>query len=111
MGSLLIVSHRLKGSSASLGLNRAAKLAHLMEDLLQEVVGGTGRLTPKMVDALLTCTDGLRALRRRAETRQRFLGRVRQLCHGIAGSHARHERGDSPRRCRGNRLPSGSRFR
>ncbi len=32
---LLVTSHRIKGSAASVGLNRAAKLAHLMEDLLQ----------------------------------------------------------------------------
>ena len=35
---LLVTAHRIKGSSAALGLNRGAKLAHLMEDLLQELV-------------------------------------------------------------------------
>ena len=35
---LLVTAHRIKGSAASIGLNRAAKLAHLMEDLLEHLV-------------------------------------------------------------------------
>ena len=77
--------------------------AHLMEDLLQEVVGGTGRLTPKMVDALLTCTDGLR-LRRRAKARQCFLGGVWRLCRGTACGQARDDRGARPGQRHGDRL-------
>jgi len=43
-----------------LGLNRAAKLAHMMEDLLQNLAD-TGRpLSPEVTDALLKCTDALR---------------------------------------------------
>ena len=34
--SLLGNAHKIKGSAASIGLNRAAKLAHLMEDLLEK---------------------------------------------------------------------------
>jgi len=57
---LLVTSHRIKGSAASLGLNRAAKLAHMMEDLLQNLAD-TGRpLSPEVTDALLKCTDALR---------------------------------------------------
>ena len=58
---LLITSHRIKGSAASIGLNRAAKLAHLMEDLLQQLVDGGGIMTPTLTDAMLKCTDGLRS--------------------------------------------------
>ena len=36
--SLLGTAHKIKGSAASVGLNRAAKLAHLMEDLFENVV-------------------------------------------------------------------------
>ena len=57
---LLLISHRIKGSAASVGLNRAAKLAHLMEDLLQNLVEHGGTLSPEMTDAMLRCTDGLR---------------------------------------------------
>lgn len=53
---LLIISHRIKGSAASVGLNRAAKLAHLMEDLLQQLVEGGGIMTPTLTDAMLKCT-------------------------------------------------------
>ncbi len=60
LDTLLVTSHRIKGSAASVGLNRPAKLAHLMEDLLQNLVG-TGRvLSPEMTDAMLRCTDALR---------------------------------------------------
>ena len=58
---LLITSHRIKGSAASIGLNRAAKLSHLMEDLLQKLVDGGGIMTPTLTDAMLKCTDGLRS--------------------------------------------------
>ena len=57
---LFIAAHRIKGSAASIGLNRPAKLAHLMEDLLQMLVYD-GRLpSSKVADGLLACTDGLR---------------------------------------------------
>ncbi len=58
--SLMIISHRIKGSAASIGLNRAAKLAHCMEDLLQERRERNAELTPDMVEVLLRCGDALR---------------------------------------------------
>jgi len=36
--TLQITFHRIKGSAASIGLRRPAKLAHLMEDLLQNLI-------------------------------------------------------------------------
>ena len=57
---LLVTSHRIKGSAASIGLNRAAKLAHLMEDLLQDLRDTEGTLSERVTDAMLTCTDALR---------------------------------------------------
>ncbi len=58
---MLIVSHRIKGSAASIGLNRAAKLAHLMEDLLQEMMAKHfEKISSKIVDAMLGCSDALR---------------------------------------------------
>ena len=58
--TLLVISHRIKGSAASVGLNRAAKLAHLMEDLLQNLVDNGRALWPEVTDALLKCSDSLR---------------------------------------------------
>jgi two-component system chemotaxis sensor kinase CheA len=58
--NVLITSHRIKGSAASVGLHRPAKLAHFMEDILQELRETHGALTPIMADAMLHCTDALR---------------------------------------------------
>jgi len=57
---LFIAAHRIKGSAASIGLNRVAKLAHFMEDLLQALVDSEQMITPAIADALLAGTDGLR---------------------------------------------------
>lgn len=58
---LLVISHRIKGAAASIGLNRAAKLAHAMEDVLQERRDSGGCLTPDTADALLASVDALRS--------------------------------------------------
>ena len=57
LNNLLLTSHKIKGSAASVGLNRAAKLAHLMEDLLQSFVEASGVLSTEATDALFACTD------------------------------------------------------
>ena len=57
---LFVAAHRLKGSAASLGLSRTAKLAHLAEDLLQDLVESGRAVTPQITDALLAFADGLR---------------------------------------------------
>ena len=80
---LFIAAHRMKGSAASIGLNRVAKLAHLMEDLLQALVDSGCMLTPAITDAMLTCTDGLRqyvdALKAGRPEEDRFDALARQL--------------------------------
>jgi len=58
--TLLVTSHRIKGSAASVGLNRAAKLAHFMEDLLQGLRDTGGTLSEQVTDAMLACTDALK---------------------------------------------------
>jgi len=57
---LLVLSHKLKGSAASIGLHRAAKLAHLMEDVLQELMAQQVVLQPALTDVFLRGTDTLR---------------------------------------------------
>ena len=56
---LMAAAHKIKGSAASIGLNRIAKLAHLMEDLLQESIAAKASLSSGVTDVLLRCTEGL----------------------------------------------------
>jgi two-component system, chemotaxis family, sensor kinase CheA len=56
----LVLCHRIKGSAAAVGLRRAAKLAHCMEDLLQTLNDNGAQPTVPMVDALLDGTEALR---------------------------------------------------
>jgi two-component system chemotaxis sensor kinase CheA len=58
--NLLIIAHRIKGSAAAVGLQRPAKLAHHMEDVLQTLNETSIGLSPEVTDALLRCTDALR---------------------------------------------------
>lgn len=70
--SLMVTAHRIKGSAASVGLHRVAKLSHLMEDLLQSHLSAGRTVPPQLVDIFLHCVDGLRryiaALRRGENT-------------------------------------------
>ncbi len=59
--SLLVGCHRIKGSAASIGLRRVARLAHLMEDHLQELRRIAAVPTGEMVDALFKSVDAIRA--------------------------------------------------
>jgi two-component system chemotaxis sensor kinase CheA len=80
---LLVTSHRIKGSAASIGLRRAAKLAHHMEDLLQNIFDRHLSLRPETADALLKCSDGLRqqvqSLRSGVKSGDQFGQLVREL--------------------------------
>lgn len=55
-------AHTLKGNSASVGLDAPAKLAHAMEDLLEEVREGRFTVTPALITLLLRSGDALRRL-------------------------------------------------
>ncbi|MCA9249148.1 MAG: Hpt domain-containing protein, partial [Planctomycetales bacterium] len=57
---ILILAHRIKGAAASVGLNRAAKLAHLIEDLLQDLREAKLPLPAQLIDPMLKCSDVLR---------------------------------------------------
>jgi len=58
--NVMIAAHRIKGSAASLGLNRPAKLAHLMEDVLQRMIDTGRTISTTLADVLMNCADGLR---------------------------------------------------
>lgn len=62
IASIFRAAHTLKGSSATLGHTRMAKLTHAMETVLDEV--RHGRLKPDrgLVDTLLSAVDALRLL-------------------------------------------------
>lgn len=90
---LLVTSHRIKGSAASIGLNRGAKLAHLMEDLLQNLLESGGALSPELTDAMLKCSDALRqyvdSLRTGSGNCEQFTQRAQDL---LAAQQLRTER-------------------
>lgn len=58
---LMIVAHRLKGAAAAVGLRRAAKVAHLAEDILQSLGERRQPLAGCHLDVLLPVVDALRA--------------------------------------------------
>lgn len=58
--ALLIGCHRIKGSAASIGLRRVARLAHLMEDRLQDLRRRDESPSHEIIEALLFSTDTLR---------------------------------------------------
>ena len=87
--NLLVISHRIKGSAASLGLNRAAKLAHLMEDLLQYLVDAGRSLSPQLTDAMLKCTDALRQYVQGLRTSTRPTDRFAEVAGGLVAARQR----------------------
>ena len=58
--------HTLKGTSAMLGLDRLAGVAHALEDVLVRMRKGEQVITPLLVDTLLASVDVLRRLLERA---------------------------------------------
>lgn len=57
---LVAIFHRIKGSAAMIGLKRAAKLSHSMEDLLQQLLDSGSILSSELTDAMLKSSDALR---------------------------------------------------
>jgi len=88
---LFVAAHRIKGSAASIGLNRVAKLAHLMEDILQVLVDSKQTLTSEIADAMLAGTDGLRhfvdAMKTGRPGGEEFEALARQLIAAKAAMH------------------------
>jgi two-component system, chemotaxis family, sensor kinase CheA len=56
-------AHTMKGSSAMLGFKEMTGLAHVMEQVLDQLRNGQIKVSPEMVDALLNGMDGLKDLR------------------------------------------------
>jgi two-component system, chemotaxis family, sensor kinase CheA len=62
INAIFRAAHTLKGNSASVGLDAPAKLAHAMEDLLEEVRESRFTVTPALITLLLRSGDMLRRL-------------------------------------------------
>jgi two-component system chemotaxis sensor kinase CheA len=62
VASVFREAHTLKGAAAVVGLDEVSRVAHAMEEVLEELRGGRRRATPALVDALLRAVDGMREL-------------------------------------------------
>ena len=60
LSRLLTLSHRIKGSAASIGLNRTTKLSHLMEDLIQDMRDRKASITNEFSDVFRFAVDSIR---------------------------------------------------
>jgi len=63
-------AHTLKGSSATLGHDKMAKLTHSMESVLDLVRKSQMNVTPALMDLMFECLDMLRILNREIATAQ-----------------------------------------
>jgi two-component system chemotaxis sensor kinase CheA len=68
VNAVLVLCHRIKGSAASIGLNRTAKLAHAMEDLLEVLRDAKQNISDDLADTLLSAVDSLRAFVQELQT-------------------------------------------
>jgi two-component system chemotaxis sensor kinase CheA len=62
VASIFRDAHTLKGAAGMVGLMPVSRIAHVMEDLLEELRSGERMATPDMVDGLLLAVDALRTL-------------------------------------------------
>ena len=62
VASIFRDAHTLKGAAGMVGLHDISRIAHLMEDLLEELRSGRRLATPDFVDSLLNAVDAVRAL-------------------------------------------------
>jgi two-component system chemotaxis sensor kinase CheA len=62
LSSVFREAHTLKGAAAVVGMADVLRVAHAMEEVLEELRRGDGAATPAMVDALLGAVDGMREL-------------------------------------------------
>lgn len=66
LASLFREAHTVKGGAAVVGLGDVARVAHALEDLLEEVRGGRRQVDAALVDAVLSGADAIRSLMPRA---------------------------------------------
>ncbi|MDD2201180.1 MAG: chemotaxis protein CheA [Firmicutes bacterium] len=107
IGQIFRAAHTLKGSSATLGHEKMAKLTHSMESLLDLVRKSKLEVGPDLMDVLFECLDVLRVLNREVETGQEsgeditvLTGRLLDI---IACAEEETTEADSEESCAGGR--------
>jgi two-component system chemotaxis sensor kinase CheA len=86
IGDLFRAIHSIKGGAGAFGVDEVSELAHVMENLLDDVRAGV-TATPEMCDALLSGVDELRAsLRDRQDGRPTQAGAHRAICARLIAS-------------------------
>jgi two-component system chemotaxis sensor kinase CheA len=76
-------AHTLKGGAAVVGLDAFSRVAHAMEDLLEQLRSGDRMATPDLTDGLLAAVDGLQAMLPAAVAGQDCEARADELEHAI----------------------------
>jgi two-component system chemotaxis sensor kinase CheA len=61
--------HTLKGSAAVVGFDDVSRVAHSLEERLEELRSGSCAVTPELIDSLLSALDGLTVLTAQAVAR------------------------------------------
>jgi len=85
---LLVATHRVKGGAASVGMQHAAKLAHYIEDILQELRNDHKPVVPVVAESMLACIDGLRAYVDGLKNQESNSDNFGQLLAGLRSSYA-----------------------
>lgn len=62
VASIFRDAHSIKGAAGMVGLDAVARVAHVMEDLLEGLRNGERMASPELVDGLLVAVDALRSL-------------------------------------------------
>ena len=62
MDSIFRTAHTLKGNFGAMGFDEAAKLAHALEDLLDEMRDGNMAVTPEIMDLVFAGVDDIEAI-------------------------------------------------
>ncbi|MBV8949346.1 MAG: Hpt domain-containing protein [Actinobacteria bacterium] len=62
LASVFREAHTIKGAAAVVGLDDASRVAHALEDVLDDVRHGRRAVTPALIDISLTVVDGLTAM-------------------------------------------------
>jgi two-component system, chemotaxis family, sensor kinase CheA len=93
-------AHTMKGDSACIGLDRVTDLAHKVEDVIAEVVGGRLDFEAGVVDAMLDVLDAVRGVLQREEVSDVEPRVAAELSRRLGGlllaSHAADVAADKP---------------
>ncbi len=87
--TLLVNTHRFKGSAASIGLHRASKLAHMMEEALEKLTQNHLKITPELIEAFFAGADALRSyidgLKQGTPSTENFNDVAHRLMEAVSG--------------------------